>query len=81
MKAIETKYHGPTDTRGSRITATDNDGHRISNGYSYELNSEAAHFEAAKKLAGKLGWAGEMVAGWTKNGYVFVWVNGTHYHV
>ena len=28
MKAIRTRYLGPTNTRGARILATDDDGHR-----------------------------------------------------
>ena len=30
MKVITTRYHGPTNTRGSRIAATDEDGNRVS---------------------------------------------------
>lgn len=30
MKAITTRYAGPTDTRGSRIIATEPDGARVS---------------------------------------------------
>lgn len=33
MKAITTKYHGPTDKRGARISATDGDGNRASVAY------------------------------------------------
>lgn len=47
MKAIETRYHGPTDTRGSRISAFDSDGNRVSIPYPYELSGEAVHRKAA----------------------------------
>jgi hypothetical protein len=71
MKAITTRFHGPTDTKGSRVSATDEDGNRITISYSQVLNSEAAHAEAAIALCRKLGWAGRLIAGGTKHGYVF----------
>jgi hypothetical protein len=72
MKAIVTKYHGPTNTRGSRITASDEDGNRITIPYPYELSGEAVHRKAAEALCSKMGWRGSLVAGSLKNGYVFV---------
>lgn len=78
MKAIETKYHGPTNTRGSRISASDGD-NRISISYPHELSGEDVHRAAALALCAKLGWAGEMIAGGTKAGYVFVFVPQSFY--
>ena len=75
MKAIETTYHGPTDTRGSRITATDGDGNRVSISYPHELSGEACHRHAARKLCAKLNWKGKLVGGATRRGYVFVWAD------
>ena len=74
MKAIETKYHGPTNTRGARISASDLDGNRISLPYPHELSGEAVHRQAAEALRDKMGWAGEMIGGATKRGYAFVFV-------
>jgi hypothetical protein len=76
MKAIETKYHGPTDTRGARISATDSDGNRVSIPYPYELSGEAVHRMAADRLCEKMGWSGQLAGGATKRGYVFVFVDG-----
>lgn len=76
MKAIETRYHGPTDTKGARITATDGDGHRLTIAYPYELSGEACHRHAAEALCRKLGWTGELAGGSTARGYVFVFVGG-----
>ena len=73
MKAIITKYHGPTNTKGSRITATDEDGHRVSISYPYELSGEAVHRAAADALCAKMGWTGELAGGAIKNGYAFCW--------
>ena len=72
MKAIETKYIPCTNTRGSRIKAFDLDGNSVSIGYPHELNQDQAHRKAAQALADKMGWKGEMLGGYTKQGCVFV---------
>ena len=41
MKAIITKYIGPTDTRGSRIKASDEDGNSITIGYDHAAERSA----------------------------------------
>lgn len=77
MKAIFTKYHGPTNTRGSRISASDEDGNRITISYPHELSGEDVHRKAAQALCDKMGWTGEMVAGGHSKGYVFVFTGRT----
>lgn len=72
MKAITTKYHGPTDTRGSRISASDGDRNRISIPYPYELSGEAVHKAAAVALCEKMGWPTDLIGGGIKSGYAFV---------
>lgn len=72
MRAIFTKFHGPTNFRGARISASDSDGNRVTISYPYELSGEACHRAAVDALRAKMGWNGEMVSGGTKNGYVFV---------
>jgi len=47
MIAIVTKYYGPTDSKGSRIVATEN-GKRVTVGYDSGLNSEDNHAAAAE---------------------------------
>lgn len=75
--SIQTKYCGPTNCRGARIIATVGNGKtKISIPYDHELNSDKNHAEAAKALCEKLNWAGKLVQGATKNGYVFVFVDG-----
>lgn len=76
MKAIQTRYVGPGNVRGSRVIASDEDGNRATVSYDSSLSSEAAHFVAAKALCDKMGWTGMLVAGGIKNGYVFVWLDG-----
>jgi hypothetical protein len=72
MKAIVTTFHGPTNTKGSRVSAQDMDGNRITISWSHVLNGEAAHAEAALALCKKLDWHGRLVAGAIVRGYVFV---------
>jgi hypothetical protein len=76
MKAIITKYHGPTNNRGSHISAMDSDRNRVSIPYPHELSGEAAHHKAALALCAKMGWTGQLVGGATKRGYVFVFTEG-----
>ncbi len=47
MKAIRTKYFGPTDTRGARFQADDGEGNRVTVSYDYALDSGANHGAAA----------------------------------
>ena len=75
MKAIKTKFKGPTNTRGSRIIASDEDGNRITISYPYELSGESVHRKAADALCAKMGWTGDLVSGSLKNGYVFVFTS------
>jgi hypothetical protein len=74
MKAIITKFHGPTNFKGSRITASDEDGNRITIGYPYELSGSECHRKAAQALCDKMGWTGKMVCGSLKHAYVFTFV-------
>ena len=46
---IRTRYIGPTNTRGSRIRAT-NGARSVTIPYPHELSAEDAHIEAADKL-------------------------------
>ena len=74
MQAITTKFHSPTNTRGARISATSESGHRVMIGYPHELSDAAVHAEAVKALCAKLGWHGKLACGATKTGFVFVFV-------
>ena len=72
MKAIMTKYIGPTDRRGSRIKATDSDGNSIMLPYDSALDTEGNHNAAAKALRDKMGWKGRLIGGWTSGGMAYV---------
>jgi hypothetical protein len=74
MIAIQTKYIGPTNTRGSRIKAWTENGQSVSIPYPHEYSHEVCHFQAVKALVQKhnLDWdLNEMRYGGTNNGYVF----------
>lgn len=61
MKAIRTRYSGPTNTRGSRIHATDSDGNRVS--VSLDYSGRDDHEFAAYSLMRKMGWGCQLVGG------------------
>jgi hypothetical protein len=74
MQTIITKYIGPTDKRGSRISATTSGGSgRIVRPYRGSERNEVNHREAAKALAEKLEWSGKWIGGSGK-GPTMVWV-------
>ena len=76
MKAITTRYRGPTDTRGARITASDQDGNRVSISYPHDKREgQEAHFAAARELCDRMQWHGKLAGGATRDGYVWVWVD------
>jgi hypothetical protein len=72
MKAIRTKYVGPTNYKGSRIIAFDEDGNKVTISYPYELSGEAVHRKAAEVLCAIMGWSGELISGPLTWGYLFV---------
>ena len=50
--AIRTRYKGPTDTKGSRLIATDSE-YRITVGYNHALNPIENHAAAAQAFLDK----------------------------
>lgn len=66
MKAIYTEYFGPTNYCGSRIKASDGDGHTITISVEAEWNHETAHNEAAIALCRKMKWSGPLMRGEVK---------------
>ena len=55
MQAIRTRYHGPSNVRGSRISAKCEAGSIIV-GYNHALSTDGNHAAAAAALVRKLGW-------------------------
>lgn len=78
MIAIETKYLGATNTRGSRIMAKAN-GNKITIPYPHEAKNPYA--VAAIKLCQKLGWKGSLIEGGIDSGSVFVFADSDQYSI
>lgn len=73
MQAIQTRYHGPGNVRGSRVSARCDAG-RVMIEWDDRLNIEENHAAAARALCGKMGWKDrKLVSG--------VLHDGTHVHV
>ncbi len=70
MKAIITKYLGPTNYKGARIVAYAPDNQRKYYSYPYEYDSEKAHQWAASQYAAMMDWSGQLVSGWTGKEYI-----------
>ncbi len=74
MKAIWTKYIGPTNYRGSRVKATAEDRNAFGSAlavtieYDDALSIEANHDAAAVALCLKMGWPGGLVRGGRPDG-------------
>lgn len=75
MRAILTKYIGPSNTRGSRYKADAGDGGTLTLSADDSLNSEANHAAVAKALRDKMKWSGSMVGGGTPTGMCWVFTN------
>lgn len=74
-QAIQVKFAGPTNARGSRYIAKADAG-TVTHHADHALNPSANAAEAAVKLAEKFGWSGELVGGVLPDGsYVFVFVD------
>lgn len=56
MQSIFTKYHGPTNKRGSRIKATASGGASITISVDNAMSVEKNHDAAAIALCKKIGW-------------------------
>jgi len=74
MKAIRTLYHGPTERRGSRISASTGErGQRIFLSDWGSMNVSEGHALAARKLCEKMDWYTDMIGGAFPDGSM-VWV-------
>jgi hypothetical protein len=76
MQAIQTRYFGPSNVKGSRIKAWAEAG-SVTIPYPHELSGQACHRKAAQALVEKFNWPvhfyGELLGGQLADGsYVFV---------
>lgn len=74
MKAITTKYIAPSNSKGSRISATDEDGNRVIIAKHFDTENEDQHRRAAEALCDKMKWDGKetLTMAGIKGGYVFI---------
>lgn len=63
MKAILTRYHGPTNVKGSRVSAQAEKGQRIIIPVDHALGIDTNHMLAARGLRTKMGWSGKLIGG------------------
>ena len=72
MKAIFTKYLGPTAKLPARIKAYDDDGNQVTISRHITDRVDDAYDIAAQMLRSKMGWTGELISGSFKGNYVYV---------
>ena len=72
MKAIATKYIGPSSVRGSRCKASDGR-NAVTMPWDSALDSSAMHAKAARALCDKMNWTGALIGGGFEDGSM-VWV-------
>jgi len=72
--AIETRYIGPTNTRGSRYKAFTESGRSVTIHAADSLSAQENHRAAARALCDKMGWDGELLEGGSTRGYVYVFL-------
>jgi hypothetical protein len=75
VKAIFTKFHGPSNVKGSRISATDEDGNRVMVSSDHALSQDGRHDKAALALCQKMRWTGVLIRGGLKGGNVYVFLD------
>ena len=79
MLAIETKFHGPTNTKGARVSARMHGmAKRVEIPWDHALSVTTNHQRAALYLLEKLDLFGRYIGGTTKTGMVFVYDLGEH---
>jgi hypothetical protein len=75
IRAITTKFHGPTNTRGSRVSAT-NGTERVTLHWNHGIDVPSNHTAAAEALARKLEWQGSWhIGALPGSGFCFVCVS------
>lgn len=72
MQTIVTKFLPHTNTLPARIKATATNGQSLTRQYNHVSMDATQYAEVAMALAARMQWEGEMLAGGTKDGYVFV---------
>jgi hypothetical protein len=78
-QAIQTKFLGPTNSRGSRVKAFAAAG-SVTIAWNHRINSEQNHRAAAEMFANRMNWSGTWSAGTLPSGdMVFVSTEGDQF--
>jgi hypothetical protein len=74
--AVVTKFHGPTNTKGARVSASTGmmRSHRLYHHWDHELSAFENHRAVAMAFIQERKWDGQWIGGATKDGYAFVCV-------
>lgn len=76
MVALETRFHGATNYRPSRISCRRMDGGKtVWVSYDSDKSYEQVHVPAVVKFCKDMDWHGKLVCGGTNRGYVWVWID------
>ena len=68
---ILTRYHGPTEAKGARVSASAEGLGRISRAFDHALNDRANHVALAQEFARNLSLEGQWFGVSTPQGYLF----------
>jgi len=81
MKAIQTKYLGPTTHKGSRVKAYDLDGNSFTIPWDYGKKDSDIHLGAVMGFCEKYDWPPyQWHFGSTKDGYTWIACQGSSLH-
>lgn len=75
MKAIKTKFVPATNYRGSRVSASDENGNRIIISWDHRLDALDNHRSAAQMLCNKMNWDNAFITGSLRHCYVHVMIS------
>ena len=84
-ESITTKYHGPSNVKGARVSATSSSGSgmRVYLAWDHAADTNTNHKLAAARLAEKMNWHGTWAVGYAPGGRgympgsrVFVYLDG-----
>lgn len=73
-QGIQTRYFGPTNTKGARVKVWAQAGARYIS-WDHALNADANHAAACQKFADEWGWTGRWIGGQMPDGKGYLFVN------
>lgn len=77
MKALVTRYHGPTNTKGARISVRAEGCKPVFYSFDYAAKDEGGRFDAAQSYADAMGWGKVISRGAMPNGDITFHLKGS----